>query len=56
MDMIKCIKKEYATQSTVPLEDSVGYMIKHELTNMDLKISQLHLITKVTRIFNKDTK
>ena len=38
------------------LEDFVVSMIKHNLTNMTLKISQLHLITKMTQGFNQDVK
>ena len=38
------------TQSTVPLDDLVGYTIKHDLTKMTLKISQPHLIKYYSRI------
>ena len=44
------------TQSTVPLEDFLLYTIKLDLTNMTLKISQPHLITTMTQLFNKYVK
>ena len=52
MDMIECIKKENLTQSTGPLEDFVGCTIKCDFTNMTPKISQPHIITKMTQVFN----
>ena len=35
-----------------PLEDFLGYTIKHDLTNMTLKIPQPHIISKITQVFN----
>ena len=52
MDMIEYINKYYSTQSTGPLEDFVGCMIKCDLTKMTLKIYQPYLIAKITQVFN----
>ena len=54
MDTIKCINREYATQSTSTLEYFVECMIRNELTKMDLNIYQPHIITKITQGFNEE--
>ena len=38
------------------LEDFVGCTIKRDLANMNLNISQPHLMNKTTQWFNKDVK
>ena len=39
-----------------PLEDFVGCTIKCGLSKKNIKISQPHLILKMTQLFNKDVK
>ena len=56
IDNIEFINKEYGTESTGPPENFVGYTIKHELTKTNLKISQPHLISKMTQGCNKYVK
>ena len=38
------------------LEDFVGCMINHDITNMNLNIYQPDIITKMTQVFNKYVK
>ena len=56
MDIIECIKKEYASRSMGELKDFIKCTINHELTKTTLKISQPDLINKTTQGFNKDVK
>ena len=56
MDIIECIKKEYASRSMGELKDFIKCTINHELTKTTLKISQPDLINKTTQGFNKDMK
>ena len=56
MDIIECIKKEYASRSMGELKDFIKCTINHELTKTTLKISQPDLITKMTQGFNEDVK